>query len=459
MNETRELARFASETTFDDLPKDVVNKLKGYVLDNLGSGLVGAVQPWSKIVAEIVFLMGRNKEASVFGQPRKTDVSRAALCNGAMIGAFELEHIAYAAHPSGTVFPATLAVAEKDHLDGKAFLSALAVGYEVNCRIGQAQTNATESERGFHNPSVNGVFGAAAAAGKLLELSEKTMTNALGIAGSHASGLTEFAWEGAMTKRLHLGRASQMGLESALLAARGFTGPSTVLEGRYGFLNAFSPKPLVQKLTEELGERWFLRDIVIKPYGCHLSAQSVVQRLQEYRKSNGLSIESITKVVVKLNPNFAEGRFANKSPSSILGAQYSIPFTLALAMLDDMSEPSVYSEEALSNPEVKKLASKVEVMADRRFDRFQYDSAAEVLIETRDGKVEKLDVHEFKGSLRQPMSFQDIAGKFQRVTKTLLNAKKGRKIIEMTLDLENITDLSAITGLIRSRESKVVSTG
>ncbi len=454
MNETRELARFASETTYDDLPKDVVSKMKGYVLDNLGSGFVGAIQPWSKMVLDMSHRLGGKREASVFGQAWKADVSRAALANGAMIGAFELEHIAYAAHPSGTVFPAALAMSEREHAIGQVFVTALAIGYEVNCRIGQAQTNATESERGFHNPSINGVFGAAAAVGNLLGFDERTMTNALGIAGSHAAGLTEFAWEGSMTKRLHLGRASQMGLESALLAARGFTGPSTVLEGKYGYLHAFSPKPQTEKLTDGLGEQWFLRNIVIKPYGCHLSCQSLVQQLQGHRKAGLIAPEQISRIMAKINPHFAEGRFANKSPNSILGAQYSIPFTVALALLRDMSEPSVYSEETLADQRVWTLAGKVEVAADSRFDRFQYDAGGEIIIEKKGQRPETLLVEEFKGSLRQPMDFEDVTEKFRRVTSKLISPQKASKIIEIVSKLEGVQDTAEIARLISSRRPR-----
>jgi len=128
-----------------------------------------------------------------------------------MIGGFESEHIAYNAHPAGTVFPAAFAVAEAGHKSGREFIAAMAAGYEVVCRIGDAQTNAVEIERGFHNPAVNGPYGAAAAAGKLLHLDLPLLVSAFGVAGSHSAGIVEYAWGGEMTKRLHLGRAAQWG--------------------------------------------------------------------------------------------------------------------------------------------------------------------------------------------------------------------------------------------------------
>ena len=149
-----------------------------------------------------------------------------------MIGGFETDHayIRGSCHPSACAFPAALAVAERDHLDGKTFLASVALGYEVACRVGAAATRAVEDTAGFHGPGTNAPFGGAAAAAKALGLDSEGVVNALGVAGSHAGGLLEFAREGAMTKRLHVGRGAQTGLESALLAAQGFTGPSTVLE-------------------------------------------------------------------------------------------------------------------------------------------------------------------------------------------------------------------------------------
>jgi 2-methylcitrate dehydratase PrpD len=145
----------------------------------------------------------------------------AALVNGTMAGGFELEHSGHLSHPGGTVPPATLAAAEATGASGRDVLLACVLGYEVACRIGEAQTRAVEDQRGFHNPAANGPFSSAAAVGKIIGLDAKRQLNALGIAGSMSGGLVEFAWNGAMTKRLHIGLANRAGLEAAFLARRG----------------------------------------------------------------------------------------------------------------------------------------------------------------------------------------------------------------------------------------------
>lgn len=293
MNETMQIARFITDTGYVNLPANVIEKAKVYVLDNLASGFVGAEQPWSKKVSALVGDLGGREEASVFSQSAKADVSRASLVNGAMIGAFEVEHVGHSAHPGGTVFPAALAFAERERMDGQSFILAMMLGYEVTCRVGAAQTRATEDERGFHNPGVNGPFGAAVAVAKLMGLDQEKTAWALGIAGSHSAGLTEFARDGAMTKRLHLGRAAQSGLESALLAGKGFTGPTTVFEGRHGYLNAVSPSPQPAKLTDGLGDEWISSDLAIKAYPCHLTGQAIVHAIQELKQKTSFSAEDI----------------------------------------------------------------------------------------------------------------------------------------------------------------------
>src|SRR5690606_1705517 len=148
-------------------------------------------------------------------------------------------------------------------------LAAVALGYEALCRVGAAATRAVEDERGFHGPGTNAPFGGAFGAGRALGLSADQMLHAAGIAASHGAGILEFAREGAMTKRLHIGRGSQLGLESALLAQHGFTGPTTGIEGDHGFLRVYSPSPQPERLLEDLGERWLLFDMSLKSYPCH----------------------------------------------------------------------------------------------------------------------------------------------------------------------------------------------
>src|SRR2546425_6314637 len=295
MNETRALARFVAQTKFTDLPRRLVDNLKITVLDTFGAAFVGSVQPWAERILTVVQALGGKPEATVINQGWRTDVARAALANGVLVGAFECEPLT-GSHASGTVLPAALAISERESFDGVAFLTALALGFEVSARIARTAVG-LETVRGFHNPGTQGPFGAAAAAGKLYGFDEERLTNALGIAGSSSAGLLEFAWSGGDTKRLHLGRASQLGLESALLARQGVRGPTTVLEGRYGYFNAFSTPPRMERLVEGLGTEWAIEPPSLKSYATHVTHQAVVEAIQSFKREHPFDPKAITRVV------------------------------------------------------------------------------------------------------------------------------------------------------------------
>src|SRR5881397_531668 len=359
MNETRTLARFVAETGFAALPRRLVDNCKIAVLDTFGAAFVGSVQPWAQRILTVVQALGGTPEASVINQSWRTDVSRAALANGVLIGAFECEPLT-GSHASGTVLPAALAVCQRERLAGAAFLTALALGFEVSARIARTAVG-LETVRGFHNPGTQGPFGAAAAAGKLYRFDAERLTDALGIAGSSSAGLLEFAWSGGDTKRLHLGRAAQLGLESALLARQGVRGPATVLEGRSGYFNAFSTPPRLEALVDGLGTAWAIEPPSLKSYATHVTQQAVVQAIQDLKREQPLDPRAITRVVIRGAARIMEERHAAREPDDVLGGQYSLPFTTAVALTRDMSNPLVYDLGAVADPVVRDLARRIEL--------------------------------------------------------------------------------------------------
>src|SRR5206468_3928203 len=245
----------------------------------------------------------------------RADVSRAALANGVLIGAFECEPLT-GSHASGTVLPSALAVCQRERLDGAAFITALAVGFEVSARLARTAVG-LETVRGFHNPGTQGPFGAAAAVGKLYALDEERLTSAMGIAGSSSAGLLEFAWSGGDTKRLHLGRAAQLGLESALLARQDVRGPATVLEGRYGYFNAFSTPPRMERLLEDLGTVWAIEPPSHKSYATHVTQQAVVDAIQSLKREWPFDPRTITRVGIRGAP-----RGAPREPGLLAGRDH-----------------------------------------------------------------------------------------------------------------------------------------
>src|SRR5499426_3218512 len=444
MNETRALARFVMEARFADLPSGLVENCKIAVLDALGAGFVGTRQPWAQRIVAVVHDLGGSPAAAVIGHDWRTDVARAALVNGVLIGAFECEPLT-GSHASGTVLPAALAVAERKRASGAAFITALAVGFEVSARIARTAVG-LETVRGFHNPGTQGPFGAAAAVGKLFGLDAERLADALGIAGSSSAGLLEFAWSGGDTKRLHLGRASQLGLEAALLAREGVRGPATVLEGRSGYFNAFSTPPRIERLVAGLGSQWAIEPPSHKSYATHVTQQAVVQAIQELKRDHPLDPRAITRVVITGAPRIMEERHAGREPDEVLGGQYSLPFTTAIALTRDMADPLVYDLEAVRDPLVRDLARRIELRAD---SGTAHDTPgfwpAEIVVQCG-SRRHAVRTRPHKGSPANPFTWEEAIEKFRRYAASILDPTRIEAIVDAVDRLERTPDLS---GLVR----------
>jgi 2-methylcitrate dehydratase PrpD len=445
MHETHALARFVADTQFNQLPDALVEECRIVVLDTLAAGFVGTVQPWAQSVVQMVRELGGVAEATVLHQPWRTDISRAALANGALFGAFECEPLS-GSHASATVMPAALAVGEREHLDGQTWITAWALGCEVSARIARAAVG-LESVRGFHNPGTQGPFAAAAAVGKLYGFDAEQLASAFGLAGSCAAGLLEFAWSGADTKRIHLGRASQLGLESALLARKGLRGPATVLEGRYGYYNAFSQPPELTRLLDGLGEQWAIQPPSQKSYATHVTHQSVVQAIQEWKQTQAIDPRDITRVIIRGAPRIMEARHAVRDPYTVMGGQYSLPFTTAVALTRDMANPLVYTNEAVQDPVVRELALRIELEPDATLQGDHGFFSSEVRIEVGDAAY-TLPTKPHKGSPRNPFSWDDICEKFRRYTREIINRDQAEAIIASIEHLEQTADVAEIARLL-----------
>jgi 2-methylcitrate dehydratase PrpD len=202
----------------------------------------------------------------------------------------------------------------------------------------------------------------------LLGLSPAQTGNALGIAASHACGIIAFTQNGSMTKRLHLGRASQLGLESALLAEGGFTGPDTVLEGPFGMLAAYSPAPSPETIVDALGTRWHLEDSLVKEYNCHGECQSAVAAARRFVASRPVRLDAVEKVVLRTSSNGGESRYHGVTGTTALDAQYSLPLMIALALAVDPRNTDEFWTLLDKDPAIRELASRVEIVAQP--DRF-----------------------------------------------------------------------------------------
>src|SRR5947199_9464463 len=352
--ETVQLAEYAAALRYNDLPAAVVACAKDAIVDTVAACICGADKPWSRIVIDYAERTGPGGTSHILGRGSAVQAPAAALANGALAHAFELDSLTRpgaGAHPGATVLPPALAVAQECRSDGRALIAAFVAGNEVMIRIGRA-TGHTNEARGFHAPGTTGPFGAAVACGHLLGLDAAKMANALGLAGSLCGGLLEFArGDGGMVKRLHLGRASEAGVLAASLAAGGFAGPRTVLEGEFGVLKVFCTKWDTAELTRGLGEEFVVSSTVLKRYPCHATAHAAVKAVRDLQAEHGFTGAEVEAIIVPGTPRMVE-RHNILEPADLMLAQYSIPFSIALALCRESRDPESWDEGALTDPQI-----------------------------------------------------------------------------------------------------------
>jgi 2-methylcitrate dehydratase PrpD len=363
--ETVRLAEYAARLRYEDLPPEVVDCAKDAIIDTIAACICGAALPWSRIVIDYAERTGPGGTSRILGRGSAVQAPAAALANGALAHAFELDSLTRpgaGAHPGATVLPPALAVAQQQGgVSGRALIAAFVAGNEVMIRIGRA-TGHTNEARGFHAPGTTGPFGAAVACGQLLGLDAATMANAIGIAGSLAGGLLEFArGDGGMVKRLHLGRASEAGVLAASLAAGGFAGPKTVLEGQFGFLRVFCTEFDESQLTRGLGQDFVTLSTVLKRYPVHATAHAAVRAVRDLQAEHGFAGEAVEAVTVSGNRRMIE-RHAIAEPADLMLAQYSIPFCVALSLFREARDPESYDESALADPRIRALCRRVKLV-------------------------------------------------------------------------------------------------
>jgi len=435
--ETVRLAEYAAALRYPDLPAEVVQQAKECIIDTVAAGICGSALPWSRIVVEYAERTGPGGNCRILGQTGPAvQAPAAALANGALAHAFELDSLTRpgaGAHPGATVLPPALAIAQERGADGRSLIAAFVAGNEVMIRIGRA-TGHTNEARGFHAPGTTGPFGGAIAAGHLLGLNSGAMTNALGIAGSLCGGLLEFArGDGGMVKRLHLGRASEAGVLAASLAAGGFAGPRTVLEGEFGFLRVFCTKWDTAELTRGLGEDYVVSTTVLKRYPCHATAHAAVRAARDLQTEHGFTDTQVEAITVTGTPRMVE-RHNILEPADQMLAQYSIPFSVALALCREARDPESWDETALADPQIRALCRLVKLMPDPGGEHG--GMASTVTIALADGR--RLERRSESGMLEPG----ELADKFQRLTRAALGARPATALYERLQRLEEEEDLS-----------------
>jgi 2-methylcitrate dehydratase PrpD len=409
----RILSAYALGLRVDTLPPAVIRRAKDCLIDAVGAAVYGHDVPAGAATLRYSATAASGR-CAILGTTQRVDTDTAAFANGVLTHAAELDSLRQpgsGVHPGAVLVPAALAMAQAVDASGAALLGALVAGIEVLFRIGNA-TRHTAEARGFHAPGLTGPFGATIVAGCIGQVNTDTLTRAMGIAGSLGGGLLEFArsGDGGLVKRVHLGRAAQAGVSAVRLARAGFDGPSTVLEGRYGFLHAYCEAADPQALTSSLGERYETLTLCLKRYACHIVAHTPVFAVQQLQATHDIDWRRIARIDIAGAPRLAANHDI-KSPADAVLAQYSVPFCVAAALIHDANDPATFSKRLLDDPAIHALAQRVDVAATDATGLATHTS-----ITLDDGRSFGAAHEIFPGCPGDPLDRDALRSKFLRMT-------------------------------------------
>jgi 2-methylcitrate dehydratase PrpD len=463
----RRLAEFAFSTTFDALPSDVRRSVQQRVMDTLGICLASRALGLGDGVVSMIDCFGGREEAGLVGGGPRCPAPHAAMVNGTLAHSLDFDdtHLPSVLHPSASIVPAVLAVAEAAGRSGTDALAAAAIGIETTVRIGMAgylkEAGNVWFERGWHATSICGTLGAAVAAARLLGMDADGILHALGIAASFGAGVIEGNRAGGTVKRLHCGWAAQAGINAALLARHGYTGPPTALEGRFGVFQAFlegqfDPAPVV----EGLGERWEVPSIFFKPYPANHYTHAGIDAALAIRRRLGAAFDAGAIERIELGSaasalrTIGEPREEKIHPRSGYHAQFSGPFTVATALLgggglgvyfDD------FTDERVRDSRLVALAERVETFVDPECDRvFPREFPAVVRVHLRDGAILEERVMHNRGGPHNPLSDTELEQKFALNAGRLLSGARVSRLAEAVAGLAGAESVSPLLDFTRA---------
>lgn len=444
MTYSEKLSKFIVELKYEDIPAEKVQDLKNILLDYVSCAYGGTKTESGRIAAKYARDFSENGKCTVVGFGYRSAPYNAAFANAILSHSIELDDVDVLAyfHNAPQTVSSALASAEWGGVDGKAFLTGLAVGFEVLNRLSEA-VNPSLKDRGFHTTPSCGVFGAGAAAGKILGLSEEKMVSVFGLSGAQASGLMEMYGK-SMAKRFNPGPAARNGVTAALFAQRGFTGAETIFEGKRGFAQAFADKYDLEKLTANLGADWRYA-FEYKPYACARPIHNAIDCALNIRAKEAFDPADIASITVKRHPEWGTFYHNIKEPGSYHEAQVSLPFSTALALVVGKAFVDQYSDENLHNPLIMGISKTVEIEDDPSLPR---GVSCNMFITLKDGRTFKSQVDYPKGSLQNPLTREERLSKLDSLGAHLLTPSQQARIVACIDNMENLRDIFEFTALL-----------
>ncbi|MDZ4230591.1 MAG: MmgE/PrpD family protein [Dehalococcoidales bacterium] len=457
MTVAREIADYAAGFDYKDLPGEVVGMAKRVLLDTLGCAIGGYPSDASQITQGLIKELGGAPESTVIGSGIRTDCLNAALTNGIMVRYLDymdqisipVGHWYVYAHPS-EVIPGILAVAERQHLSGVEVLTAVVLGYELSARFCEATTIVPIAKKGW-NPDSLGVYIMPAVAGKILGLNADQIENAIGVSGCHGMvlGILDSASEEyTMAKNMRFPLTARDGILAALLAQRGFTGPTRVMEGENGFIESVMDGDFdVDKLTD-FGGRFRILDTEFKAWAACGTLQGHLNATLNLVEEHGINPEDVAQVRIWAGTRSVEhtGDPVKRYPKNKETADHSAYYVTAVAIKERGLGPDQYSPEKYADPAIRELIDKVTLEIDTDLDRFGRAGITEIT--TRQGARYRCQIDYPRGHPNNPMTDDDIRNKFHSLAARFMDEERMGKVIGTINALEEVDDIGRLMRLL-----------
>lgn len=450
------LARNVVNTKFSSIPADTVVATKKQIMDTIGTALAGSRALGINLLVELIKDWGGKEESSIIGYGGKVPAIHAAQANASMAHALDYDdtHEGGRIHCSVAVVPTAFAMAERQgKVDGREFITAVALGLDLSCRMARAVklAHADHFQGGWHFTPLFGYFSATATAGRLLGLDEEKIVNALGIAFHQTAGNVQCVVDGAMTKRMGPGFAARGGTMAALMAEKGITGAKNSLEARRGFYNLYHAGCDTKLLLDELGKRFEGANASLKPYPCCRLNHQYINLTLDLMKENNIKTEDIEQIVTNVSKAIEDVCFpleVKSSPRNIVDCQFSLPWTVACAAVRGRVGLEDFTDDSVKDESILKVAKKVLPVID---DTLSHGHApASIIIKTRKGEFHKQG-GAILGSPENPLSMDAILHKFEECAAYGIRPLPGQsvdKLIDMIMNLEKVNDVTQILQML-----------
>lgn len=448
---TEQLAAFAYSLSLDAVPAHVRTMMPVLMIDVFRAAAVGRDRPWTRAVTQAFGSATSEHDTSILYSEKRIEPGRAAFINGTAAGGLDWDdsHVAAIIHPGVCIWPAALAAAEMSNATGRELLTAVLAGYEVAIRVGMSM-QPEHSLRGFQGTPTCGALGAAIACARLFRLPAVGVRNALGIAATFACGLSQFFVSGSDIKRFHAGKAAANGMEAALLARAGLTGPHDAIEGTQGFGRAFSDRFDTSITVRDLGRQFPTEWTSLKPHATSVRMQAAIEGASMLARE-GARMEDIASIELGVHGAMMS-KLAAPNPVDYQQAQLSTPFAaaMAVALTPKREGPLALSVDDfatyLNDPAIRDLSARTRCTPDAEVERLTTAEAvpARVTLVMKDGRRLEKFVEHPKGSPKNPINTDEVVQRFAAIAKPLFGAKETETWLAAARDVEHLPSVTPL---------------